>query len=78
MLEKRVKSRFSHRIIHLHAPSTFGDYVQVARETLQVTKQDVADVDESYLNAFDNAILVIRHKTTFTHAYIHILQYRHY
>jgi len=37
LLEKRVKSRFSHRVLKVPNPSTFDEYLKVARKLLNVT-----------------------------------------
>jgi origin recognition complex subunit 4 len=34
MLEKRVKSRFSHRLIHFYTPDTLADFHELARNAL--------------------------------------------
>lgn len=42
MLEKRVKSRFSHRYVYLSLPRTLPAYWQVCRQGLMVDKPDAA------------------------------------
>jgi origin recognition complex subunit 4 len=34
LLEKRVKSRFSHRVFRVFPPTTFEEYVAIAKTTL--------------------------------------------
>lgn len=57
LLEKRVKSRFSHRQIFLFPPATFGDFVEMARDALTVPN-DIAD--ESFITKFNQAVEVIK------------------
>lgn len=47
LLEKRVKSRFSGRLIRVSPPSSFEEYVDVAKTVLQtsIANEDVLEVD---------------------------------
>ena len=42
MLEKRVKSRFSHRYVYLHLPRSLPAYWQMCKQGLLVDKDDAA------------------------------------
>ncbi|CAO3646903.1 unnamed protein product [Cunninghamella echinulata] len=53
LLEKRVKSRFSHRQIFLFPPATFGDFVEMARDAL-IVPNDIAD--ETFVTEFNQAV----------------------
>lgn len=44
-LEKRVKSRFSHRFVHLSLPKTLLDFWTVCRAALVVEEEDVLGAD---------------------------------
>ncbi|KAI9597543.1 origin recognition complex subunit 4 C-terminus-domain-containing protein [Syncephalis fuscata] len=55
-LEKRVKSRFSHRIIHLKPPSTLEDYVEIVENALSITSSEVQSVKSKYLVAFNTSV----------------------
>lgn len=48
LLEKRVKSRFSGRLIRVSPPSSFEEYVDVAKTILQVplTSEEILEVEE--------------------------------
>ncbi|KAG8912837.1 hypothetical protein FRC00_003651 [Tulasnella sp. 408] len=48
LLEKRVKSRFSGRLIRVSPPSSFEEYVGVAKTILQasLTSEEILEVDE--------------------------------
>ena len=41
-LEKRVKSRFSHRYVHLSLPRSFNSFVDICRAVLQITPDEIA------------------------------------
>ncbi|KAI8086083.1 origin recognition complex subunit 4 C-terminus-domain-containing protein [Halteromyces radiatus] len=56
LLEKRVKSRFSHRQIYLFPPATFGDFVEIARETLIVPE---GLVDQDFTEKFNQAVKTV-------------------
>ncbi|KAI8070482.1 origin recognition complex subunit 4 C-terminus-domain-containing protein [Gongronella butleri] len=43
LLEKRVKSRFSHRQFYLYPPATFGDFCTIAKDTLTLP-DDLCDI----------------------------------
>lgn len=51
LLEKRVKSRFSHRQIYVQYPQKLDDFLRVARVALHVT-----DVDDSFTNKFNRRV----------------------
>jgi origin recognition complex subunit 4 len=58
LLEKRVKSRFSHRQIYLYSPSTFGDFSAVTRKVLKIS-QTISAVEPGhiqYVQDFNHAI----------------------
>lgn len=48
LLEKRVKSRFSGRLIRVSPPSSFEEYVGVAKTILQasLTSDEILEVEE--------------------------------
>ncbi|KAI8884759.1 origin recognition complex, subunit 4 [Backusella circina FSU 941] len=50
LLEKRVKSRFSHRQLYLFPPASFGDFVQVTKSKL------LLDTDTDYANEFNASV----------------------
>ncbi|KAI9313932.1 origin recognition complex subunit 4 C-terminus-domain-containing protein [Dichotomocladium elegans] len=49
LLEKRVKSRFSHRQIYVFPPATFGDFIELARNQLRL---QISLGDSSAYNAY--------------------------
>ena len=51
-LEKRVKSRFSHRYVHLSSPKSFAAFVEVCKAALEV--------DESSLDDEERAVIDLR------------------
>ncbi|KAI7862452.1 origin recognition complex subunit 4 C-terminus-domain-containing protein [Spinellus fusiger] len=53
LLEKRVKSRFSHRQIYLFPPATFGDFVETAKSGLCVSAKSSMS---SYYEEFNQSI----------------------
>lgn len=55
LLEKRVRSRFSHRQIYLFPPATFGDFVEIARESLTVP---LSVADQEFVDPFNQAVVV--------------------
>ncbi|RKP26801.1 origin recognition complex subunit 4 C-terminus-domain-containing protein [Syncephalis pseudoplumigaleata] len=58
-LEKRVKSRFSHRIVHLRLPNTFDDYMAVAGDALAVEADRLPGVQADYHLLADSAFVDI-------------------
>lgn len=60
LLEKRVKSRFSHRQIYLYSPSSFGDFSQATKNVLTLPETDTtADPEHiKYMQDFNNAVNV--------------------
>lgn len=63
LLEKRVKSRFSHRQIYLFPSSNFGEFLDIAKETLMLpeeyrgSKAFNMDLEELFQNPTVNGIL---------------------
>lgn len=63
LLEKRVKSRFSHRQIYLFPSSNFGEFLDIAKETLMLpdsyrgSKAFNMDLEELFQNPAVNGIL---------------------
>ncbi|KAI8052078.1 origin recognition complex subunit 4 C-terminus-domain-containing protein [Syncephalis plumigaleata] len=55
-LEKRVKSRFSHRIIHLRLPDSLDDYITIVNDALIVTANRLPNVKASYINAYNESV----------------------
>ncbi|CAO3629054.1 unnamed protein product [Cunninghamella blakesleeana] len=53
LLEKRVKSRFSHRQIFLFPPATFGDFTEMARDALTIP-EDLTE--ENYVIKFNQHV----------------------
>lgn len=60
LLEKRVKSRFSHRQIYLYSPSSFGDFSAVTKNVLKLSQShSIGDPKHlDYINDFNNAVEV--------------------
>ncbi|SAM06446.1 hypothetical protein [Absidia glauca] len=56
LLEKRVRSRFSHRQIYLFPPATFGDFVDIARESLTVPP---GVADQEFVDPFNQAVVAL-------------------
>lgn len=57
MLEKRVKSRFSHRHIYVYGADTFGTFCKIAKQTLSVpTSSEDSDELQEYAEAFGKMI----------------------
>jgi origin recognition complex subunit 4 len=50
LLEKRVKSRFSHRQLYLFPPALFGDFMEVTKSKL------LLDTNTDYANEFNAAV----------------------
>ncbi|KIW06127.1 uncharacterized protein PV09_03292 [Verruconis gallopava] len=48
-LEKRVKSRFSHRYVHLSLPKTLSEFVDVAKSALQVQPDELTIEEKAIL-----------------------------
>ncbi|RKP14270.1 origin recognition complex subunit 4 C-terminus-domain-containing protein [Piptocephalis cylindrospora] len=55
MMEKRVKSRFSHRVIRLTRVPRFDDFYQVARDVLQPPEDLLGLLSPAHLEAFTQA-----------------------
>ncbi|KAG2181236.1 hypothetical protein INT43_008819 [Umbelopsis isabellina] len=58
LLEKRVKSRFSHRQIYLYSPSNFGDFSAVTKKALKIP-QTITAVEPGhiqYIQDFNSAV----------------------
>ncbi|KAI9280173.1 origin recognition complex subunit 4 C-terminus-domain-containing protein [Umbelopsis sp. AD052] len=58
LLEKRVKSRFSHRQIYLYPPSSFGDFSSATKSVLSLPMPD-STTDENhttYIHNFNEAL----------------------
>jgi len=53
LLEKRVKSRFSHRQYCLFPAKSFEIFLQIARNSLTLTTESM---DEDYKNAFNEEL----------------------
>lgn len=55
-LEKRVKSRFSHRYVHLSLPRSIPAFWEICKDSLTATKEDLAkaghDVNAKGLDKF--------------------------
>jgi hypothetical protein len=58
LLEKRVKSRFSHRQTYFFPPSEFEEFKSIAKEALRLPEK--MDFDPEYLREFNLAIEVVR------------------
>ncbi|XP_015773350.1 PREDICTED: origin recognition complex subunit 4-like, partial [Acropora digitifera] len=56
LLEKRVKSRFSHRQIHLFNSETFEDYLLIVRSVLSLPSNFK---DKSFVQAWNSQIMVV-------------------
>ncbi|CAO3659750.1 unnamed protein product [Umbelopsis vinacea] len=58
LLEKRVKSRFSHRQIYLYSPSSFGDFSAATKNILKLSQShSIADPKHlDYINDFNDAV----------------------
>ena len=66
LLEKRVKSRFSHRQYLLFPAKSFEIFLQIARNSLVLTTESV---DEDYKNAFNEELnACIYHFILFAHS----------
>lgn len=58
LLEKRVKSRFSHRQIYLFPSSNFGQFIEIAKETLLLPPNKVnQEFNESLDHLFQDPIV---------------------
>jgi len=58
MLEKRVKSRFSHRLIHFYSPDQFQDFMKVIRAVISIHKNDDVGNDD-YVLKFNESVAVL-------------------
>lgn len=76
MLEKRVKSRFSHRHYYTFPPSSYHDYVEILQNALLLSPADVgiklldgafmgsdSDVRAAFMDEFNRRVKV----STVTH-----------
>lgn len=50
-LEKRVKSRFSHRYVHISLPRTFAHYQEVCKAVLQIQEEELTPEEKEELLA---------------------------
>ena len=57
MLEKRVKSRFSHRQVFVPPPETFADYCETLVRALTLAPSELPD-DPARLAAWNQAVQV--------------------
>jgi hypothetical protein len=57
-LEKRVKSRFSHRIIHLRLPNSLDDYIDIVNDALTVKAGRLTSVKAAYINLYNESVKV--------------------
>lgn len=59
LLEKRVKSRFSHRQIYLFPSSNFGQFIEIAKSTLLLPTEEECNTpfNESLQDLFQNPIV---------------------
>ncbi|KAL0091846.1 origin recognition complex subunit 4 C-terminus-domain-containing protein [Phycomyces blakesleeanus] len=64
LLEKRVKSRFSHRQIYLFPPATFGQFVDAAKDNLRVFTEGHAE--NSYRARFNKSVETLFEESTIT------------
>lgn len=62
LLEKRVKSRFSHRQIYLFPSTNFGQFIEIAKGTLTLP-QDYKSFNDSLEELFQNPTVngILRH-----------------
>jgi origin recognition complex subunit 4 len=49
-LEKRVKSRFSHRYVHLSSPKSFAAFVEVCKAALEVDETSLDDEERAVID----------------------------
>lgn len=49
-LEKRVKSRFSHRYVHLSSPKSFAAFVEVCKAALEVDESSLDDEERAIID----------------------------
>lgn len=49
-LEKRVKSRFSHRYVHLSSPKSFAAFVEVCKAALEVDESSLDDEERAVID----------------------------
>lgn len=54
-LEKRVKSRFSHRYVHLALPKSFESFKRICSAALMLSPEELADEEEAILKVAGNA-----------------------
>ncbi|KAG9302522.1 hypothetical protein G9A89_007226 [Geosiphon pyriformis] len=55
LLEKRVKSRFSHRQVHLYPPENFNLYIEMAKSVIRLNDK-VGEIDQNYSDDFNQKI----------------------
>jgi len=53
-LEKRVKSRFSHRYVHLSSPKSFAAFVEVCKAALEVDESSLDDEERAVTDRFSD------------------------
>ncbi|KAI9008129.1 origin recognition complex subunit 4 [Gaertneriomyces semiglobifer] len=58
LLEKRVKSRFSHRHVYFHPPQTIGQFEQVLQATLCLSPEDPVK-EPYYVTEFNKAVQAV-------------------
>ncbi|CAG8539971.1 79_t:CDS:2, partial [Ambispora leptoticha] len=65
LLEKRVKSRFSHRQIHLYSAENFKTFTEIAKNFLRLDN-DIDEVDSIYRQQFNETIEELFEETSFS------------
>ncbi|KAI5365864.1 Putative AAA+ ATPase domain, origin recognition complex subunit 4, orc1-like, AAA ATPase [Septoria linicola] len=55
-LEKRVKSRFSHRYVHLGLPKSLTAFEQICRRAVAVSPEDLSEEEKDILGADSGAV----------------------
>ncbi|CAG8494331.1 8444_t:CDS:2 [Ambispora gerdemannii] len=71
LLEKRVKSRFSHRQIHLYSAENFKTFTEIAKNFLRLDN-DIEEVDSIYRQHFNERVEELFEETSFSRTVRHI------
>ncbi|KAJ3387097.1 origin recognition complex subunit 4 [Lobulomyces angularis] len=63
LLEKRVKSRFSNRVIHFQQPDSVSSFIEILKFYLSIESSNERQIEKQYLEHFNNEVeLLFRNK----------------
>ncbi|KAJ3224109.1 origin recognition complex subunit 4 [Clydaea vesicula] len=56
LLEKRVKSRFSNRVIHFQQPDSVSSFIEILKFYLSIESSNERQIEKQYLEHFNNEV----------------------